>query len=537
MSTPEKEFIVAIELGSSRISAIAGRKKDGTMQVLAYAEEDTAACVRRGVVYNIEKTYQSVNNVIAKLEQTLKTKINKAYVGIAGQSVRSFRCIVKRNMLTQSYITSEAIDSIRSESLEIPYGDYEVLENFPQEYIIDQNSVPEPVGVMGTNIEGEFLNVIAKTKLRSSLQTVFGNTSIEIAGELIAPLELANNVLNDSEKRSGCALVDLGAETTTVVVFKNNIVRYLVTIPLGMNNVNKDLAGIQLEDAEAEDVKLKYADMDDATNSEKTDEAQTYMSSDGRKLDVSLIKTIINARVMEIIENVRDQIVKSNYSEKLLAGVVLTGGGSLMKGIEAAFKQNLNVEKCRTARSITQPVVKTSNAAGFVADGARTNTAVSLLFAGTQTCSGEEYDRSNLFDSQQLEEEKLVKQQKQAEQAEAEKNAAVAFDEVKAEVRDMIQKVKSTATELKARASEKNVRKNAENVCLTALEVLGDKYEQAYNALEGKDKFKQSLKEGADLAELLRTSVENLKTAVEKANKDNSWIGKFKRTLDEIVTE
>ena len=116
MAPTDKDFIVAIELGSSKISGIAGRKKDGTMQILAYAEEKTTACIKRGIVYNIEKTYQCINNIIAKLETSLKTKINRAYVGIGGQSVRSYKCQVKRNLFTQSYITNEVIDSIHDES-------------------------------------------------------------------------------------------------------------------------------------------------------------------------------------------------------------------------------------------------------------------------------------------------------------------------------------------------------------------------------------------------------------------------------------
>ena len=113
--TTDKDFIVAIELGSSKIAGIAGRKKDGTMHVLAYAEEKTTDCVKRGVVYNIEKTYQCINTVVSKLETVLKTKITRAYVGVGGQSLRSFNTVVKRNMLTQSYITNETIDSIRLE--------------------------------------------------------------------------------------------------------------------------------------------------------------------------------------------------------------------------------------------------------------------------------------------------------------------------------------------------------------------------------------------------------------------------------------
>jgi len=533
MASSEKDFIVAIELGSSKISAIAGKKKDGTMYVLAYAEEKTNACVKRGVVYNIEKTYQSVNTVINKLESVLKTKVNKVYVGLAGQSVRSYRRVIKRNMLTQSYITNEAIDAIRQESYDIPLTDYEVLENFPQEYVIDQNVVADPVGVMGTNVEGEYLNVIAKTKLRSNIRTVFGNIGKDIAGELIAPLELSNNMLEDSEKRSGCVLVDLGAETTTVVVYKNNIMRYLVTIPLGMNNVNKDLATIQLEDAEAETVKLQYADLENMND----DENQIYTSSDGRKIEVSLIKSIINARVTEIIQNVNNQIVKSNYSDKLLAGVVLTGGGSNMKGIDKAVMSTLNVDKCRVARTVLQPIVKTSNASGFVQDSGRNNSILSLLFAGTIPCDGGEYDNTDLFDSQQREDDRVQRQMKQQEQAEAEKDAAVTFDEMKSAIRERIQKVQSTIDELKNNGRDKRVRLRAEEVSMNVLDIFDEKYQQTIASLEGKDKFRQSLKEGSDLADLLRKANNKLSEAVKKAKEDNSLFGRLKNTINDLVSE
>lgn len=537
MASSEKDFIVAIELGSSKISAIAGKKKDGMMHVLAYAEEKTTACVKRGVVWNVEKTYQTVNNLISKLETVLKAKVVKAYVGLAGQSLRSYRCVVKRNMLTQSYITNEAIDSIRQESYGIPFPEYEVLENFPQEYVIDQNIVAEPVGVMGTNIEGEYLDIIAKTKLRANLKTVFANSNIEIADELVSPLELANNILEDSEKRSGCALIDLGADTTTVIVYKNNILRYLVTIPLGMNNVNKDLATIQIEDAEAEELKLKYGDMSNNGSDDKNDENLTYTSTDGRKIEVSLIKSIINARVTELLANVSNQIGKSNYSEKLLAGIILTGGGANMRGIDKAFASNLNVDKCRIARTTNQPVVKTSNATGFTPDNCRSNSLVSLLLAGTQSCDGGEYDSTSLFDAQERKVNIQAAQQKQQEQAEAEKEAAVAFDEIKASIRTQIQKVQAAITEVENYGKDKQVRVKAEELSETALDVLNEKYTQAFEALNGKDKFKLSLKEGSDLAEILRKTVDTLKTVVDRAKKDNSWLGRFKNTLNDIVSE
>lgn len=538
MAITDKDFIVAIELGSSKISGIAGKKKDGTMQVLAYAEEKTAGCVKRGVVYNIEKTYQAVNSIVAKLESVLKTKISRVYVGLGGQSVRSYKCVIKRNLLTQSYITNEAIDAIRQESYEIPFNDYEVLENFPQEYVVDSSVIADPVGVMGTNIEGEFLDVIAKNNLSANVKTVFANAGIAIAEELISPLQLANNVLTDAEKRSGCALVDMGADTTTLVVYKNNIVRYLVTIPLGCNNINKDLATLPIDEAETEDVKLKYGDacQDSESNEE---ESQFYTTSDGRQIDVATIKNVAEARMGEIIANVSNQIVNSDYSGKLLAGIVITGGGSNMKNIVKAFVKTTKVDKVRIANKVNQMVVKTSNASGLTLDSTRSTTIVSLLLAGTMPCGGDAVEREpDIFEQQQKDEERIKRQKEAEAAAAAEAQDAIRFDAVKSDIRTAIEKVRKQDEELTKYGSDKKVRQRAKELSLGILdETIGEKYEVAVQALQGKEKFKQSLKEGSDLAEMLKSAVDVLTDHVNKANKDNSAWGRFKRTLNDLVSD
>lgn len=539
MTNSDKDFIVAIELGSSKISGIAGKKKDGTMHILAYAEEKTAGCVKRGVVYNIEKTYQSVNTIIAKLEAVLKTKITRAYVGLGGQSMRSYKCIIKRNLLTQSYITNEAIDAIRQESYEIPFNDYEVLENFPQEYVVDSSVIADPVGVMGTNIEGEFLDVIAKNNLRTNIETVFANVGVDIAEGLISPLQLANSVLTDAEKRSGCALIDLGADTTTLVVYKNNIVRYLVTIPLGSNNINKDLATLPIDEAETEDVKLKYGDACQEFEASEESETQYYTTSDGRQIDVNTIKTVAESRMGEIIANVSSQIINSDYSGKLLAGIVITGGGSNMKNIVKALTKNTKIDKVRVANKVNQVVVKTSNASNFSMDSTDTTTIVSLLLAGTVPCGGEDIGRApDIFDQQSKDEERRKRQEEAEAAAKAEEQDAIAFDGMKSAIRSAIDKVKKQNEEVKKYGSDKKVRLRAKDLSLNILdETIGEKYEKAAQALQGKDKFKQSLKEGADLAELLKEAVDELTTNVNKANKENSFWGRTKGWITDIVSE
>ena len=539
MTNSDKDFVVAVELGSSKISGIAGKKKDGTMQILAYAEEKTAGCVKRGVVYNIEKTYQSINTIISKLEAVLKTKITRAYVGLGGQSVRSYKCMIRRNLLTQSYITNEAIDAIRQESYEIPFNDYEVLENYPQEYVVDSSVIADPVGVMGTNIEGEFLDVIAKNNLRANIDTVFANAGVDIVEGLISPLQLANNVLTDAEKRSGCALVDLGADTTTLVVYKNNIVRYLVTIPLGWNNINKDLSTLPIDDAETEDVKLKYGDACQEFESSEESEPQYYTTSDGRQIDVATIRNVIEARMGEIIANVSNQIVNSDYSGKLLAGLVITGGGSSMKNIVKAFTKSTKIDKVRIAAKVNQMVVKTSNASNISLESAGTTTIVSLLLAGTVPCGGEDIGRApDMFDQQMKEEERRKRAEEAEAAAKAEEQDATAFDAIKSEIRSAIDKVKKQDDEVKKYGSDKKVRQRAKDLSLTILDAtIGEKYEKAFKALEGKDKFKQSLREGAELAEILKRTVDELTDHVNSATKENSAWGRFKRTLTDLVSD
>lgn len=536
MTTSDKDFIVAIELASSKIKGVAGQKKDGTMQILAYAEDDTAGCIKRGAVYNIEKTYQSVNNIIHKLESVLNTKISRAYVGIGGQSMRSYKSIIKRNLLTQSFISNELIDAISQESQEIPYSDYEVMDNYPQEFIIDSNSISDtPVGVMGTNVEGEFLNIIAKTKLRTNVETVFANANMEIAEQLISPLQLANNVLTDAEKRSGCALVDLGADTTTLVVYKNNIVRYLVTIPLGSNNINKDLATLPIDEAETEEVKLKYGDACQDTERVEDAEIQTYTTSDGRTFDVTLIKNVIEARMGEIIANVNNQIINSDYSGKLLAGLVITGGGSNMKNIVDAFTKSTKIDKVRIANKVNQSIIKTENSGAIVLDKAENTSILSLLLGGTEPCGGEGLDNTQAMIDQQAKE---ADRQRRQEEAEAEAKDAMAFDKVKNGIRNAYDDVQKQITELNKYGSDKAVRQKAKNLSLKVLDAtIGDEYANAAKALEGKDKFKQSLREGAELAEKLKVEVDKLIELVNRKNKENSFIGRISRALSDLVSE
>lgn len=543
----DKDFVVAIELGSSKISGIAGRRQDGTMQILAYAEENTTACVKRGVVWNIEKTYQSINSIISKLETSLKAKVARVYVGVGGQSVRSYKSLVKRSMMTHSYITKEAVDSMRDESYEIPFNECEVLDNYPQDFLVDQNVVADPVGVMGTNIEGEYVDIIANSKILQNIKTVFSNTSVNIIDVPVAPCELASNVLTDVEKRSGCALVDLGADTTTVVIYRNNIVRFLVTLPLGMNNVNKDFeSSLQLSEAESEEIKLKYADVDPQRNDDpKEGEVASYTSSDGRQLDLVVLKTVIDARVNEIVANVYHQLLRSNFFENLLGGIVLTGGGSNMKNIDKLFHEVTKVDKIRVANTINAPFVKASGISQPTFETSRGLTILSLLMSAKEPCGMDDTTVKpvvntvvpDLIEQMDLEEEKKRKKMEQDKQAAADAQMAIAFDTLKSRIRHEIENVETAISDVRKFGKDKKIREAASNVAERAMNVITEEFQHDVDILSGKEKYKQSASEGVKLVEKLRKSNDELRQTIAKAKEDNKFINRIGKWINEIVND
>ena len=377
------EFIAAIELGSSKVTGIAGRKNsDGSMQVLAYAKEDSSSFIRKGIIYNLDKTAQSLTSIINKLEGDLKNSIAKVYVGIGGQSLRTVRNVVSRDLNEETIISQELVDAICDENLEIPLVDMDILDVAPQEYKIGNNLQADPVGVAGSHIEGRFLNIVARASIKKNLERCFEQAKIEIADLLISPLVTANAVLSESERRSGCALIDFGADTTTISVYKNNILRFLPVLPLGGNSITRDITSMQMEEEEAERLKITFGNV--MYEEEESEEAATCQLEDGsRTVELQALNNIIEARAEEIITNVWNQIQLSGYDDKLLSGIIITGGAANLKNLDTMLRKRSKIEKIRTARSIRNTIQTDSDL--IKKDGTQ-NTLFGLLFEGKENC-------------------------------------------------------------------------------------------------------------------------------------------------------
>lgn len=395
----EDNIIVALELGSSHVVGVAGHKQtDGGMQIMAVAKESSSSFIRKGVVFNLDKTAESIGNITKKLEKTLHKKITRAYVGVSGKGIHTVKNQATKDLNAQVSVSQELVDMLLDMNRNAVMADCELLEVVPQEYKVGSAMELNPVGVLTDSIEGNFVNVVARPVLRSNLEMCMETANLDIAGRPISYLALGKALLSDSERRSGCVLVDMGAGTTTVAIYKSNLLRYLTVLPIGGENITRDIMTIfAIDFREADTLKTKYGlaytapPADDERSADavpQTQGVETTTLEDGRSVKLSDLNEIVQARMEEIICNVNEQIKSSLYGkDQLLGGMILTGGASRIKLVEKAFAEYTKFTKIRIAHNLQLPVrvgqgIDIANSDAF-------NAAISILETGNENCCEE----------------------------------------------------------------------------------------------------------------------------------------------------
>ena len=425
------DLIVAIELGSSKIAGAVGRKRsDGSLQILAYADEPVTGFVRRGVVYNIDKTAQCLSNLINRLEPDLNGKtIEQVYVGVGGYTLHSKLNTVTRTFDEETRVSDDIVADMEESNANLQYPGHNILLMVSQEYKIGNNLLSEPVGVNCTRIEGNYLNVLARTSVMDNTSKSFEIAKISIADDSIAPLAAAEALLTENERRQGCALVDFGADTTTLSIYKGGCLRYLTVIPLGGQNITRDLCSLKLDEQEAEQLKCEYG----LITPESTDE-RVQLNED-RSVELRQVHEVIEARFEEILANVCHQIEASGYADKLHAGVVCCGGGINLKGLEVALAQKPQTSKARLARNTTTQVEWSATERP---ESGMQGVLIGLLMNGDEACCAEYMQEikpedearvvtGDLFtadgESAQEERDRKLQEEKQRKREEAEQKA------------------------------------------------------------------------------------------------------------------
>lgn len=397
----EKDIIVAVELGSTAIRAIAGKREpDGTMRILAIAQEETTDSIRKGLVDNIDKTTQAISHVVKKINEELGIYVTRVFVGLSGQSLRTMENKVPYQFAEKTIITNDVIDQLKEINNDVVYPQAKIHDVIPQEYRIGNRNVQDPVGMQCEHIEARFINVVARTGVSDNIERCIKNAGLEMADLFISPICLADCLLSASEKRSGCALVDMGADTTTISVYYSNILRHLVVIPLGGNNVTTDITTKSIEQGEAEQLKLKYGTA--WHESEEEPSKNKIQISFDRTITEDELSNIIEARYEEIIVNIWAHI--EPYKDKLLSGILLTGGASKAKNLTTAIKECTHFDKqIRLTKGLPVDITLAPNV--HITEDSNLYTLMALLLKGDQNCTGETPSAPQDFFTEDVKEE------------------------------------------------------------------------------------------------------------------------------------
>lgn len=381
----DDNFIVAIELGSSKVTGIAGRKQpDGAIQILAFVQEPSTTFIRKGRINNVSKATQSIAGIKERLEHLTKKHIVRAYVGIGGFGMHTVSNSVLHPFESKVEVTQEMVDLMNNENRASVAPGYDILEAVPQEYRLGTQTQADPVGIRTESLEGRYLNIVTSSSVSEEINDCFKNAGLRIAGKPITMLTLADAMLTEPERRSGCVFVDMGAETTSVAVFKNNLLRHLAVIPLGGANVNRDIMSLQVEEEEAEALKIKYGT---ACPSEDVGAQPPIELSDGRKIPYADFIGLVEARLEEIVLNVNNQISLSPYDRsQLIGGLILTGGVANTRDIENLVAQVTKFDKIRFVRGL-RTTLRAADYPDLNRDGS-CNVAIALIENGDMNCCG-----------------------------------------------------------------------------------------------------------------------------------------------------
>ncbi len=330
------EIIVGLDIGTTKICAIAGRKNDyGKIEVLGMGKAPSLG-VMRGMVANIEKTVQSIIQAVTEATSKTGEKVENVYVGIAGQHIKSLqhRGILTRENLDDEIEQKDIERLVRDMyKLVLPPGD-KIIHVLPQEFIVDnEQGIKDPIGMSGVRLEANFHIITGQVMAAMNIYKCIEKAGLEVEDLVLEPLASSEAVLSSEEKEAGVALVDIGGGTTDIAIFQDDIIRHTAVIPFGGNVITEDIKeGCTVMKNQAELLKMKFGSALAAET--KDNEIVSIPGLRGREpkeISIRNLSHIIQARVEEILEHVYYEIKSSGYEKKLIGGIVVTGGGAQLK--------------------------------------------------------------------------------------------------------------------------------------------------------------------------------------------------------------
>ena len=369
------KIVAAVDIGTTKIVSLVGRlNEQDKLEVLGISQTASKG-VKRGVVLNIEETVNAIQTTSADAMEQSDIKFNEVFVGIAGQHIKSVR---NRGYINRdSYddeITRNDLKNLIDDMYKIPVDvGEEIIHVLPQSYIVDnETGVKNPVGMFGKRLEANFHIVIGQISSARNIGKCINRVGLDVKQLVLEPLASSAAVLTEDEKEAGVALVDIGGGTTDVAVYYDDVIRHTAVIPFGGNVITRDIKeGCAILQRQAESLKIQFGSaLGDLAQDDKVVTIPGISGRDPKEISFKSLAYIIQSRMEEIIDAVIYEIENSGYMDKLSAGIVLTGGGSMLKHLNqlVKFKTGMDVrigfpgEKMAadTPDEINQPMFSTS---------------------------------------------------------------------------------------------------------------------------------------------------------------------------------
>ncbi len=333
------DYMVGLDIGTTKISIMIGRKNQYDKLEILGTGRAVSNGVARGIVANIEKTVISIKEALDEAKQKSGIDIDEVFVGIAGQHIKSLQHrgeIVRENIEVE--IDKADIEKLKSNMFKlITIPGEEVIHVIPQEYTVDgEDGIQDPKGMAGVKLEANFHVITAQVGAVRNIMRCVEKAGLSPKELVLEPFASAVATLDEDELREGVALVDIGGGTTDVAIFLDKIIRHTAVIPFGGNVITKDIkTGLSILEKQAELLKIKFGS---AMYTE--DQENVMVSIPGlrgrppKEIAVKNLSEIIGSRYKEIIDLVYHEIKVSGYENKLMTGIVLTGGGSQIRNLK-----------------------------------------------------------------------------------------------------------------------------------------------------------------------------------------------------------
>ena len=349
----ENTIISGIDIGTTKIVVIIAEKKDGAINIIGFGQSNSVG-LERGIVVDISETIISIGKAVKQAEKQAKIEIESAFVGLTGDHIKGINCTGNISIVNGDYrnpagerITQKHIDKVLEHSRAINLSpERKILHTLSREFKVDERQgIKNPLGLSGNRLEANVHLVTIARNIESDLKTCIEECGLDIDGFILEPLASSASVLDINEKKLGSILIDIGGGTSDIIIFNNNSIIHTGAIPLGGENLTKDIAyGLNTSLENAEIIKCKNGIAKESlADDQKIIKILGTNGREDKEISEKYLSSIIQPRVNEIFNLAKNEVKRSDYDGDFTFGIILTGGGASLNGITDIAQEIFNM--------------------------------------------------------------------------------------------------------------------------------------------------------------------------------------------------